>query len=235
LANQLHELGANVLLQPAIEITPPRDWAEVDAVMDRLREFDWLVFSSSNGVEHFLRRLLETGRDARSLGPLRLAAIGPATVESLAHYHLRADLQPEDHYRAESLAEALGPRVGGKRVLLARASRGREVLAELLAAAGAAVEQVVVYESRDIEAPDPEIAQALADGRVEWITVTSSAIARSLAQLFGEALRSARLAAISPLTAATLAEVGYPADAVASEYTAPGVVDAILGSRRDKA
>jgi uroporphyrinogen III methyltransferase/synthase len=234
LSSELRELGASVLVQPAIEIAEPRDWSPVDEAIGRLHELDWLVFSSRNGVEYFFRRLFDIGRDARSLGHARLAAIGPATVAALAQFHLKADLQPSEHYRAESLAETLGPHVCGKRVFLARASRGRDVLAGMLSAAGAVVEQAVVYESRDVTAPGEGIAQALGAGHVDWITVTSSAIARSLVQLFGQELKRARLVAISPLTAETLSNLGFPADAVANVYTTSGVVEAVLAARCDK-
>ncbi len=188
LAAMLAELGAGVLFQPAIDIGPPDDWQTADRALAQLDHFDWIVFSSANGVRALLDRLLAT-RDLRDLGRAKIAAIGPGTAEELARYHLRADLVP-DEYRAESLADALrDPAVGRARMLLVRASRGREVLAETLAAAGASVEQVVVYSSRDIPQPAAGIATALADGKLAWITVTSSAIARSLAAMFGDRLR----------------------------------------------
>ena len=107
LCDLLSELGAHCLLQPAIEIEPPADWSAVDAAMERLGEFDWLVFSSANGVEHFLGRLLSTGRDVRALGPLKIAAIGPATADALQQFHLQPDLTP-DEYR-ERPCGSLGP------------------------------------------------------------------------------------------------------------------------------
>lgn len=229
LVTQLEELGADVLVQPAIEIGEPDDWAPVDAALASLPRYDWLVFASANGVARFLGRLLATGGDLRRLGTVRLAAIGPGTAEALAQWHLKADVLPGE-FRAEGLAEALEPLARGKRFLLARASRGREVLAERLRAAGAEVEQVVVYSSRDVPAPRPEIAEALAAGRIDWITVTSSAIARALARMFAGDLRRARLASISPVTSATLGELGYPPAAEADEYTMEGIVRAICGA-----
>ena len=226
MAARLFELGANVLYQPAIEIAAPRDWSPVDAVIGRLDEFDWLVFSSGNGVQYFFDRLMALGRDLRALSQVKLAAIGPATVEALAKYHLKADVHP-DTYRAEALAEALAPHARGKRFFLARASRGREVLADLLVKVGAKVEQAVVYESRDVESPDEAILEALAAGRIDWTTVTSSAIARSLVNLFGDALHKTKLAAISPLTAEVLKELGHPPAVVAREYTTEGIIAAI--------
>jgi uroporphyrinogen III methyltransferase / synthase len=227
--SQLGALGSDVLYQPAIEISPPADWAPVDAVIHSLADFDWLVFSSSNGVDYFLRRLFELGLDLRALGSCRLAAIGPATVEALHEYHLKADVCPNE-YRAEALAAALAPLAKGKKIFVARASRGREVLAEMLAAAGAAVTQAVVYDSRDVTAPNPEVLESLTAGRVNWTTVTSSAIARSLVNLFGDNLRHTRLVAISPVTAEVLAGLGHPAAAVAVTYTGDGILNAILAA-----
>jgi uroporphyrinogen III methyltransferase/synthase len=227
LVASLGELGAATLLQPAIAIQPPADVSAVDAAIANLLNYDWLVFSSANGVHFFLERILQTGGDLRLLGGCRLAAIGPATAEALASYHLRADLLP-DEYRAEALAAELSAAATGQRVLLLRASRGREVLAEMLSRAGAQVEQVVVYQSNDVASADADVADALAAGRIDWVTVTSSAIARSLVKLFGDELRQSRLAAISPLTADVLTEAGFPPAAVASEYTTEGLLAAIL-------
>jgi uroporphyrinogen III methyltransferase/synthase len=234
LSHRLRGLGANVLYQPAIEIGPPRDWSIVDGVVERLAEFDWLVFSSANGVKYFFDRLTELGHDARRLGQAKLAAIGPATVAALAERNLRADVRPET-YRAEALAAALASQVRGKRIFLARASRGREELAESLINAGAHVEQAVVYESRDVAAPCDAVIEALAAGQIDWITVTSSAIARSVVRLFGEHLSRTRLTAISPLTADTLGQLGHPAAAVAEVYTADGVANAIVLAESRKA
>ncbi len=228
LAAPLGELGAEVLVQPAIEISPPANWDAVDRAIGRLEAYDWVVFSSANGVRMLLERLIETGGDVRRLGRTRLAAIGPGTAEALMLYRLRADRIPSS-YRAESLAESLAGEARGTRFLLARASRGREVLAETMRAAGGLVDQVVVYESRDVKSPDPKIADALAAGEIDWVTVTSSAIARSLVRMFGDCLRKARLASISPITSSVLADLGFPPAAEASEFTVDGLVGAILG------
>ncbi|MCR4412093.1 MAG: uroporphyrinogen-III C-methyltransferase [Thermoguttaceae bacterium] len=228
-ADLLADYGAEVLVQPAIEIADPHDWTPVDRALGRLDEYDWVVFSSANGVNRFLDRLPRLGRDLRALAPVKLAAIGPGTAEALAAYRLRADLVPEQ-YRAEALAEALVEQAPGRRFLLVRASRGREVLAERLAAAGGAVEQVVAYQSLDVAQPDPDIAAALRDGRIDWITVTSSAIAKSLGRLFGDDLRRAKLASISPITSETLRSLGYAPAVEATEYTMNGLAAAILAS-----
>lgn len=222
----LEELGAEVLTQPAIRIGPPADWAPVDSALSQLDDYDWLLFSSSNGVRFLLDRLAAVGGDLRRLGGVRLAAIGPGTAEELLRYRLRADLVP-DEFRAESLAAAIAVEAAGRRLLLARASRGREVLAEQLRAAGAEVDQIVVYSSVDVTRPEAEVAERLAAGRIAFVTVTSSAIARALVALFGDELRKSRLASISPITSATLRELGHEPAAEAVEYTMAGVVAAI--------
>jgi uroporphyrinogen III methyltransferase / synthase len=230
LYDPLTELGAECLVQPAIEISPPDDWGSADSALSKLQDYDSVVFSSVNGVQYFLDRLFELGGDLRKLGGVSLAAIGPGTADELARYHLRVDSQPPEVYRAEALAELLTADARGKRFLLARASRGREVLAEQLLAAGAHVEQVVVYTSSDVAAPEPSILKGLAEGRIDWVTVTSSAIARSLVHLFGPLLSKSKLVSISPVTSATLRGSGYEPNAEAAVYTMPGVIDAILAA-----
>lgn len=227
---KLSALGADVLYQPAIEISEPADWGPVDAAIANLENFEWLVFSSSNGVDYFLRRLFALGHDLRAISSCKLAAIGPATVEALAAYHLKADVSP-NAYRAEALAEALAPHARGKQFFLARASRGREVLAEMLTAAGGVVRQAVVYQSTDVATPNPEVVEALQAGTIDWTTVTSSAIARSLVNLFGDALRQTKLVAISPVTAEVLSELGYAPGAVAKSYTSEDVITAIVSAQ----
>ena len=221
----LEFLGAEVVVQPTIEIVPVGDFTEIDRVLGELDRFDWLVFSSSNGVDHLLNRLLDQGQDTRALAPVRLAVVGPGTAKTLAKYHLKADLQPDD-YRGEALAEALVAG-DGDRYLLARASRGRDVMAKRLTESGGKVEEIVVYESRDVEQPREEVAQRLAAGEIDWTTVTSSAIARSLVAMFGEELRKTRLASISPITSETLRKLGYPPSVEAKVHTMEGLGEAI--------
>jgi len=228
LCDQLGMFGAEVSVQPVIEISDPPDWASVDRALAELDRYDWLVFSSVNGVAYLLDRLFRSKGDLRALGSIRLAAIGPGTAEELARHHLKADLVPSE-YRAESLAAALAGEASGRQFLLARASRGREVLAERLRAAGGLVEQIVVYSSSDVEHADPQVAADLAAGRIDWITVTSSAIARSLGRLFGNDLHRSKLASISPVTSQVLRELGYEPAAEATEYTMTGLVEAIKG------
>jgi uroporphyrinogen III methyltransferase/synthase len=229
LRDLLEDLGAAVEIEPAILIEPLADWTLLDEAIQRLANFDWLVFSSANGVRAFFQRLFDTGRDLRAVASLKLATIGPGTTDELKRFHLQSDLQPET-YRAEALAEVLSRHAAGQRFLLARASRGREVLAEQIQAAGGQVEQVVVYQSLDAVAIREQIQRDLDAGAFDYVTVTSSAIARSLVGLVGERLKQTRLASISPVTSATLRQLGYEPEVEAEAYTMEGLVSAI---RRD--
>ncbi|MDZ4819780.1 MAG: uroporphyrinogen-III C-methyltransferase [Planctomycetota bacterium] len=230
LTELLAEQGAACLFQPAIQIQPVSDTHLLDQTIEQLDKYDWLVFSSTNGVEHFFNRLIEIGRDLRAVSRHRIAAIGPGTAATLQNWHLHADVVPEQ-FEAQALADAVVAAISdstSQRLLLIRANRGREVLAETLTAAGHAVEQVVTYESIDVAEPDAEILKELRAGSIELITVTSSAIARSLVSMFGEDLRKVRMASISPITSEVLRELGYTVAIEATEYTMPGLVDAIF-------
>ena len=227
LERELAEQGANVLLQPAINIEPPTNPEDMDDAIEKLSSFDWLVFSSANGVRTLLERIDELGYDLRLLGNLRLATIGPGTTRELSKYKLRTDLQP-DQFRAEALAQELMARVAGKRILLARASRGREVLAQQLKTTATEVRQVVVYNSIDVTTAEPTVQHELQSGNVDWTTVSSSAIAKSLVNLFGDELRKTQLVSISPITTQTLRELGHDVAAEASSYTMSGMVAAML-------
>jgi uroporphyrinogen III methyltransferase/synthase len=220
---------ADRLIDSLTDLGDPPDWSPVDAALARVDQFDWLVFSSANGVRALLDRLCSGSGDLRRLGTVRIAAIGPGTAAALERYHLHPDILPEQ-FRAESLAAALCREAPGQRFLLARASRGREVLSEQLRQSGGQVEQIVVYSSADVLRADPEVTQRLATGQVDWVTVTSSSIAQATAAMFGETLRKSRLASISPVTSEVLLQLGYPPAAEASTYTMEGLVDAILAA-----
>ncbi|QDV32962.1 uroporphyrinogen-III C-methyltransferase [Tautonia plasticadhaerens] len=231
-AADLERLGAEVLVAPTVQILPVGDAGPMDSAIARLDSFDWLVFTSGNGVSAFLDRIEALGRDLRALGHLKLAAIGPGTAEVLGRSRLRADLIPAS-FRSEGLAEALRPLVAGRRVLLARADRGRDLLREELGEV-AEVEQVAAYRNADAEALPKTVVDRLERGEVDWITLTSSAIASRLHGLLPDRARqlvssgSIRLASISPVTSEAARSLGWPVAAEASEHTWPGLVRALL-------
>jgi uroporphyrinogen III methyltransferase/synthase len=225
-------LGAEPVLLPTIEILPPSDWAPVDDALRRLADFDWLIFTSVNGVDFFLSRLWQAGGDARRLAQTKIAAIGAATGEALARFGLRPDLVPPQ-FRAESLAEELVRQVGSGRVLWARTDRGRDVLRQQLSQAGATVEEVVVYRNVDIAALPPIELTRLERGELNWIGLGSPSIAEALVKLCTPTARAqlgrkTRLASISPVTSARARELGLEIAAEATSYTWDGIIDAIV-------
>jgi uroporphyrinogen III methyltransferase/synthase len=233
------ELGAEPILLPTIRILPPVDWTGVDAALADLAKYDWLVFTSANGVDSLLQRLWTTGGDARRLGGLRIATIGPATADALRRFGLRPDLVPPS-FRAESLAAELRSHVAGKRVLWARADRGRDILPEELTRAGATVDEVVVYRNIDVESLPDEALERLERGEIDWIALGSPSIVQSLKRLCGPSVVERlggriRLASISPVTTARATDLGLTIAAEATEYTWPGLIDAIVHAESESA
>jgi uroporphyrinogen III methyltransferase / synthase len=227
----LETLGAEVLLAPTVEVRAISDPAPLDAAIDRLASYDWLVFTSANGVRFFLERLTHRGRDLRALGHLKLAAIGPTTAEALAKFHLTADLMPQA-FRSEALAAELLHHAPGGRILLARADRGRSVLKDDLDQL-ADVDQVPVYHNADAPALPPSVVERIRDGSIDWITLTSPAITVRLSGLLPLELQprlgtEVRLASLSPVTTEAARSVGWRVAVEAAEYTWDGLVRAII-------
>lgn len=232
LAKRLEALGASVTLLPAIRIAPLEDPAPLDAAITRLNSYDWLIFTSVNGVHAFAGRLAATGRGWADRGLARVAAIGPATAQALAEAGVTVDLTP-DEYVAEGILDGLGV-VAGQRMLLARADIARRSLADGLRLRGAEVEEVAAYRTIAQPVAPDVIARILDEERVDAITFTSSSTVRGLLAGLAasgrdprEALRGVALAAIGPITAATLREHGLEPALVAAEYTMPGLTTAL--------
>lgn len=232
---RLELLGAVPYLLPTVEVRDPADFGPLDRAIGELRtaQWDWVVFTSANGVHAFVRRLEKLGHDLRALGGVKLAAIGPKTAEALRQYHLTADVVPPAAYSSEGLAEALAAEVAGARVLLARANRGRDLLRQELSKV-ARVGQVTVYEQVDAVDPDAEALAALRRGEIGYVTLSSSNVARALLGAFDETIQGrvlrgeVRLVAISPETGQAVRELGLPVAAEAEVYTADGLIDAVV-------
>jgi uroporphyrinogen III methyltransferase/synthase len=228
----LEEAGASVLLAPTIVIEPPASWAPLDRALERLSDYQWAVFTSVNGVEMARRRLAALGHDAGALQGRRLAAIGPATAEALRGMGLEPEVVPEE-YVAEGLAGRLRGLIRpGERVLLARAAETRDVLVRELEAAGARVDEVPAYRTRPAGEDAGELRRALADGRVDVVTFTSSSTVRHFAALFApddvrRLLSAVTIACIGPVTRETARELGLDTRIVPKEYTIPALAQAI--------
>ena len=232
LASLLRAQGAEAVTMPAIELVDV-DPAPIRGAIARLRGggYDDVVFTSVNGVERFAARLREAGGDARSFGGARLAAIGPATAAALERRGLRADLVP-DVFTSAALLEALrsGP-IAGRRVLLARAAQGAAALSDGLRAAGAAVDDVAVYDVRAARA-DPAVVERLRAGEIELVTFTSPSTVQGLVGQVGrEALGGVEAAVIGSVTGAAAREAGLAVRIEAKVHTIEGLVEAIVAAR----
>ena len=224
------DAGAVVLSQPTIEIRPPQSWTQVDEVLNRLDDFEWIVFASVNGVQHFLDRyqtIIVANSSQKFPG---ICAIGPGTATALESRSQSVKLLPQPH-TAEGVVAALTPEAAaGKRILLIRASRGRDIMfRELSAIHPGGVEEIVVYESRDIEKPEPKIVALMESGRIDWTTCTSSAIADSLVRMLGDKLHKTKLASISPITSDTIRRLGFEVAVESQSATMQGIFDAVVG------
>ncbi|MDR1603457.1 MAG: uroporphyrinogen-III C-methyltransferase [Gracilibacteraceae bacterium] len=239
LSAALRELGAAVREFPVIAPAPPvRPELLADAVR-RAGSFDWIVFTSVNGVRAFMDMLPETGLDIRDLRGPRLAAIGPQTAREIEKFRLRVEDLPE-RYQAEDLARALTGKVrGGARVLLPRADLARPYLAQALREMGAAVEEVTAYRTLPAAAEDAAAVQReLHAGQIDAVTFTSPSTVRAFLGLVGLTAGDGPAAAgglpggtaavsIGPVTSAAAREMGLPVAAEAETYTADGLVAAL--------
>lgn len=220
LSSALKNLGAAVVECPTIKIVAPSDnYLAADAAIKNLRGFDWIIFTSANGVEKFFERLKVHGLDARALN--KVAAIGSATAEKLSNFGIIADVVPKD-FVAESLAASLKEFVDGKKVLLARAEVARDVLPESLKTFGAEVTVAPIYKT-EVEPP----AQIDFDS-LDLITFTSSSTVKNFVAAYGvDKLKKISSAAIGPITAQTLKNFDVTPAVVAEEFTIGGLVEAI--------
>lgn len=228
--HRLEALGAEVVQFPTIRIVPPGSWDPLDAAINEVEIYDWLIFSSVNGVEAFFERLFKKGKDVRSLGGIAVAAIGPKTAEKVESFGVVPDLVPND-YKAEGLL-AVFPDGEGKRILFPRSKVAREVLPDTLRQRGHRVDVVPVYETV-MEKPASETLEDILSGHVDIITFTASSTVRNFVDIMGgrqhvSALPSSiKIASIGPITSHTLREFGLKVDIEPPVYTIDALITAI--------
>ncbi len=228
LAGPLEELGAEVQFAPVIEIRPPADAGPLERALERLEDYDWVIFTSVNGVRSFVERLDASCADLRKLRA-KICAIGPATRAAIEGLHLKVDVMPKE-YVAESLLEALaGEDLAGKRVLLPRAAVARDLVPVELGRRGAEVDVVEAYRTLPPENAAARIKDVLARGP-QWVTFTSSSTVRNFVEAAGGAsLKEVKVASIGPVTSATARELGLTVAVEAAPHTVAGLVAAIRG------
>jgi uroporphyrinogen-III synthase len=231
----LRALGAQIVEIPFIEIRKPRSFRPLDTALKNVRDYDWLILTSVNGVEAMWERIRKLRLTKRHLGHLQVAAIGPATKKALESRGMKVQVVPEQ-YIAESVVRRLRKQVKGRRVLLVRAKVARDVIPRDLRAAGARVDVVEAYETVIPQASRSRLRAALANSRraPDVITFTSSSTVRNFLDLLGHdhsaVLKDVRLASIGPVTSSTLEELGLRVDIEARRYTIPGLIQAIVSA-----
>jgi uroporphyrinogen-III synthase len=240
LSAELRQRGAEVIEIPFIEIRKPRSFRSLDAALQSLDAYDWLILTSANGVEAMWERLQKLHLTNSALDPLHIAAIGPATKKAIEQRGGNVAVVPEE-YVAESVVRSLKNKVRGKRVLLVRAKVARDVIPQKLRQAGAHVDVVEAYETVVPQSSRRRLQAALKQTakRPHVVTFTSSSTVRNFAELLGlgkreraSSLAGIRMASIGPVTSATLREFGLPVDISAKEFTIPGLVEAIVRAAR---
>ena len=232
LVERLRELGAECMECPTIQVVPPESWDKLDAALERLPSYDWLVFTSVNGVDHFFQRLTQKGLDTRALGHLHTAAIGPATARRLGRHGLNTDILPST-YQAESVVEAFSQQpIKGKRILLPRAMEARTILPDSLTDMGAAVDEIAVYRTVQSSEDAPLLIKELQAGAIDMVTFTSSSTVSNFKALLPEAfdpalIEKVAVACIGDITADTAKRLGFKVDITAEVFTIEGLCEAI--------
>ena len=237
----LRSLGAAVIEIPFIEIRKPQSYRPLDDALKNIRNYDWLILTSANGVEAMWERVRKLRITRRALQHLQIAAIGPATKKAIVKHGLKVTMVPEE-YVAESVVKGLRDKVSGKRVVLIRAKVARDVIPEELRAAGAKVDVVEAYETVVPEKSRARLRALMktASRRPHIVTFTSSSSARNFAELLGKvktgspgvgSLKHVQFASIGPVTSATLRELQMPAAIEAREFTMGGLIRAIVLAR----
>ena len=228
LSNKLRALGAHVIELPTIRIEPPSDLREFAELVQDAHVYDWIVFTSANGVEAFFDIFFKLYYDAREIGAVRIAAIGPATAQRVKDFHLHVDLQP-DEFVAEAVVKEFEKQgsIENLRILLVRAEKTRDTLPKELSALGAIVDKAFAYrtvpETRDTSGARRQLAQDGAD----LITFTSSSTVENFLALGLPWPKGMRIASIGPITSKTARDHGLTVDVEARRHDIDGLAQAI--------
>jgi uroporphyrinogen III methyltransferase/synthase len=231
-ATLLKKMGAEVIQFPTIEIVPPLRWRELDQAMDQLASYDWLIFTSANGVNFFWERLKERKKHPHLPSSLKVCAIGPATARQLREKRVSVDYMPKE-FVAESILEGFEKMfIKGKRILLARAKKARDILPNGLKKMGAGVDVVEVYRTVKPKGGSKRLKELLAEGKIDGIAFTSSSTVDHFVKLLKKEnleklLKGIAIACIGPVTARTAREWGMKVKIQPKQYTIPGLTRAI--------
>ncbi|MBI4829273.1 MAG: uroporphyrinogen-III C-methyltransferase [Nitrospinae bacterium] len=230
----LANAGAEVIEFPAIEVVPPPSWDSLDAALAKLSSYDWVVFTSVNGVGFFVKRLRERGMDIRDLKGLLVLAIGPKTAEAVEALGVRVDFVPKE-YRAESIIEGMGAdRIRGKNILIPRAKVAREVLPDEMKKLGAQVTIAECYETVRPGDKRDAARRRFEAGEIDAVTFTSSSTVENFVAMWDSPDEARRLmngvtvASIGPITSATARKLGLEPSVEPAEYTTAALAGALV-------
>jgi len=233
LVSKLSKLGAQCIEIPTIQIVPPEDTDPLKKSIENIKDYNWLVFTSVNGVKFFFDTLFDMGYDVRVLGHLKFACIGPVTKEWLKNYGIVSDILPKT-YRAESVIEAFSNvEIKNKKVLLPRAKQARTILPEELTKMGAKVDDVTAYETRLNADGKENLILLLENNEIDAITFTSSSTVSNFMSLLEskdtkKLLKNVVTASIGPITSDTARSLDIQPDIEAKEYTIQGLINSLL-------
>ncbi len=233
LVKLLSDLGAECLECPTINVQPPDDFKPLDSAIENLHAYDWLIFTSVNGVKFFFERLFAKGMDVRVLHNIQTVTIGPATARKLLDFGLNSDIIPES-YRAESVAQAFEKEdINGKKILLPRAREARPVLPVELKKMGADVDEITAYCTEKVRDNADLILKQLEEKKIDLITFTSSSTVKNFKELlpsenFKTLLQGVTIASIGPITSETARKLGFEVHITAEFFTIPGLCKAIV-------
>ncbi len=228
----LESLGAEIIEFPTIEVVPPESYRDLDRAIDNINSYDWIVFTSANGVRFFFRRYFELERDVRDLKGIKICAVGSSTASSVREYGIKVDLVPES-FRAEGLIDAFGgmDSVKGLRILLPRADVAREVFPERIRQLGGMIDVPVTYRAVRPERHAKRLQRFLKEGRITIATFTSGATFTNLCEMLGddviELLRDVTIVAIGPVTKKEIEKRGLQVKIMPGKATIADMVDAI--------
>ena len=236
-AGLLHAEGARVIRFPTIKIVPPEDYHDLDLAIGRLSRYQWIIFTSANGVSFFLSRLKELGRDIRDMKDIRICTIGPATAATIEDQGIRVDLVPEE-FISEGVVKAFREfDIKDNKVLLPRAEKARDVIPEGLAMLGAKVDAVTAYRTVNSGKDKSELDTLIHEGKVDVITFTSPSTVTNFVEIMGREYAippHIKIACIGPVTEAAVKKANLPVDIIQERYTIPGLVDTLAEYFRKK-
>jgi uroporphyrinogen III methyltransferase/synthase len=228
LSNQLRAMGADVIELPTIRIEPPSDLRGFAELVQDAHAYDWIVFTSPNGVNSFFDLFYKLYDDARELGGAKVAAIGPATAQRIKDFHVHVDLQPSE-YVAEAVVREFKKQGGVEnlRILLARAEKARDVLPRELSAMGGIVDEAFAYRTVPETRDDNGARRRLLEEGADLITFTSSSTVENYVALGLPWPLGMQVASIGPVTSKTARDLGLNVDVEARRHDIPGLVDAV--------